>query len=1206
MHVKRILAASILMISLAGGTAYGQGIITGSLNGTITDPSGAVVPNATVTVTNNGTSIAFSAKTNSKGELDVENLPVGTYTVTVTGQGFAPLKVSGVVVNGGAASSLGTQKLSLTASEDVTVSTGQALLESTQAQLTTTIDSQEITDLPTGGGLDRLVLLVPGVVRTLGNNYANTNGTGLSSNGLRGRSNNFEIDGQSNNDNSVSGPQFFFRNEFALDQLIVITNNFGAQYGRNAGEVINYLTKSGSNVFHGSAFENYLGSWGSSLLPSQKNVAFGYCYPGATSCISPVVPRVTANEWGGTLGGPILKDKLFGFGAVLYRKVTNGASPSTSSSLTPTPNGITQLATIFPNNGLVGTLKNEGPWSVKAGNPQVTQGSTVNIPVCAQASASACPAGSPTAEFGTITRFLPSYSQDQEIIGRLDYQATNRDRIYVRYMYQNAPTLVSGGTVSSGAYYDTSDVVYSTAASVNHTFSPHWLNSLTYSFQQSKLTFGNGGYPTCNDSNIASCPANIAISGTSYSKSNAGPTATDIVTLSSIGFGPATNIPQGRIVKVTQVQDNATYSIGRHAITFGGEFDYQNSPNTFLPNTSGAFSFQSFSYGLVGNTTLTLANGSPNIPFKEPDFAGYFQDDWRVTPELTLNLGIRWEFFKQGINVLNSLSTANQTGKNPIWLTSLPLSQTTFPYIPNTYKNYQPRVGFAYSPAYAKGFVARGGFAINFDPAFYNIFLNSYTAAPVVNTGVIACDGVTVACVPTGGAYNAAVHTQDDKYNPTGVNPGTKVQTDVTPNFSNPYVLNYTLGIQQQVNRFAVVEVRYVGNHAVKQFQSFNGNPSVNIAPPAASVPTTQNYQTLAQAFPTMFPASSYCTTPGAVGLGHVNCNKTYVTTRGNTSFSIYNALQTQIKTANYHGVTGSVAYTWSRTIDNTSEVYSGGTSGGNTLAIAQNPFNIDQPERGVSGDSYPNVVAVALDYRLPAYKEQKGIIGHLLGGYSLNTIYTHNSGQPYTPYQPSKISGGPAVSKIPTANQGQALYSFGDYYYNTGVLGADSSRPILVNPSAPAGTVAINGGPGVGYLDFNTGASVSRTTDKWLINNQYEAEALGNPYPGSGRNILRGEAVDELDASIFKTVKLTERVNMQMRILVYNLPNHVYLGNPDSVITDAANTHTTTTDVVNGATVQGIPFHSFENYSYNGGSAVGTAFGKGGRNVQLGANITF
>lgn len=1179
-RVSRISAALFLgsVACLSVSASHAQGIITGSIAGTIADPSGAMVSGAAVKATNVDTGIVLSGTTNNKGEVKLDNMPIGTYTVAVQQSGFATLTVTGVVVATGEAVNIGKQQLSLTSAESVSVSTAQSLLETTQSQLSTTISSLEITDLPTGGGLDRLALLVPGVVRTLGAGFSNTNGTGLSSNGLRGRANNFEIDGQTNNDNSVAGPQIFFRNEDAVGELQIITNNFSAQYGRNAGDVINYITKSGTNSFHGTAFENYLGSWGSSLQPFQKNNASFFI-------TSPVVPRVTANEYGGTLGGPIFRDKLFFFGSTLFRKITNGASPSNSTTLTPTPAGLQQLQAAFPGNGFVAGLVNSGPYSVTAGSPHIVPGSTPQqIAVCAIGTAAACPAGSPTAEFGYIQRLLPSSSSDQEDMGRLDYQFTPKDRFFLRYIYQTAPTNVAGGTISSGAYYNVSNINHSIGADYTHTFGPHWLNQIRYGFQQSKLTFDGGGYSSCTVTSLLSCPANVGFVNSGGSG------------LPTLGFGLQTNIPQGRIVKVTQVQDNANWNFGKHAISFGGEFDYQNSPNTFLPNTSGNFTFGNFNNALAGVGTLALANGKPSIPFREPDVAAYLQDDWRFNQSLTLNLGVRWEFFDQSINVLNDLTVANQHGANPIWLTTLPDSLTTFPRIANNYKNFEPRVGFAYNPTSQPGLVIRGGFSIGRDPAFYNIFLNSYTSAPVVNTGVIACNGSTVNCLPSGGLTNAQIHAQDDQYNPTNVNPGTKVQTTVGANFRNPYVENYTLGVQQQLGRVAVMELRYVGNHAVAQFQSINANPLVGALP---LFPVAAGYQTLAQAFPNLYPASSYCTTPGAVGFGHPDCNRTFVQSRNNTAFSKYNALQSQVRFADYKGLSGSIAYTFSRAIDNASEIFSTG-GGGNTVAFAQSPTDIDQGERGVSATSYPNVVAVGLVYKLPFYKEQRGIVGRILGGFSLNNIYSHNSGQPYTPYQGTSLSlSRAALAAIPIPNRGQALYSFGDYNFTAGVIGfADTERPILSNPQAPAGSVAINGGPGVGYINVANGAPVNPNQVKWLLNNQYEAINRGTPYPGVGRNTLRGQAVDELDTSIFKTIVLTERVRMELRLNVYNLPNHLYLGTPDAAIADA--------NPANHGDTFGNQYATFENYLANRGTLVSSPFGNGTRNIQVGGKIIF
>ena len=353
--------------------------------------SGAVLPGVPVVATNTATGTKIAGKTDNAGAIKMSDVPVGTYTVVVTAPSFAPLKIDNLQVTSGGTSSVGVQHLTVSSSaQEVSVSTAQNLLETSQAQVTSTFDTQSITDLPTGGGLDKLTLLIPGVVRTLGDNFSNTNGVGFSSNGQRGRSNNFEIDGQSNNDNSVAGPQFFFRNEDALQELNVITNNYGAQYGRDAGSIVNYITKSGTNSFHGTAFENYFGSWGSSLTQGQKAVQFGFCPPGQTtigtsSCTPAIVPRVTANEFGGTIGGPVFKDKLFFFAGLLFRRTTNGASPSVSTTVTPTPTGLTQLQTDFPGNPFVASLVNQGPYSVKSGNPVAVASSVSNVIVCAGA-----------------------------------------------------------------------------------------------------------------------------------------------------------------------------------------------------------------------------------------------------------------------------------------------------------------------------------------------------------------------------------------------------------------------------------------------------------------------------------------------------------------------------------------------------------------------------------------------------------------------------------------------------------------------------------------------------------------------------------------------------------------------------------------------------------------------------------------------------
>lgn len=662
-------------------------------------------------------------------------------------------------------------------------------------------------------------------------------------------------------------------------------------------------------------------------------------------------------------------------------------------------------------------------------------------------------------------------------------------------------------------------------------------------------------------------------------------------------------------MKVTQAQDNATWSFGKHNITFGGEFDYQNSPNVFLPDINGAFTFSTLNAALAGVGSLTLASGaSPYLHFTEPDAAAYFQDDWKVTTSLTVNLGLRYEFFGQSLNILHNVSLAEQTGTTPQWNTALPLSTTTFPYIPPSKKNFEPRIGFAFNPQNMPKLVVRGGFAINFDPAYYNIALNSYSSAPVVNVSTIACNGTTVNCIPTAGTYNTAVHAQDDVLNPTGGNPGAKTQTQVTSNFHNPYAESYTLGIQYQILPAATLEVRYSGNHTIGNFQSFNGNPFVGSISETSGGVTAPgqaifNGNAIVPALSTYFPnlAGSYCTSSALTtggDLGHHNCGETLVRTRGNTSFSIYNSLQTSLQTRNLHGFTGSVNYTFGKTIDNTSEVF--GTSGiGNTIPFAQNPYNIDTAERGLSAFNYKNVASAGLTYSLPAFKTSHNFLARSLAGLELNTLWSYNSGQPYTPVQyyysiigNSYVSGLTAGTGANTnaVTRGLAETSMCDYNFNVAFVTYDVCRPFLSNKNAPKNSVAFN--TGNGYIDAN-GNAIQRSAARLVVNNGYEALAQGTPYGNMPRNSFLGDSFNNVNLSAFKDFHVTERLNMQLQATLFNAFNREFFSSPDPLIDDASNS-------VGEGTFNTFVASSGTSQTPTTGSATGA------RNIQLGARFIF
>ncbi len=453
-----VLLGFVLVILLPFGAAslLGQGIVTGSIAGTVQDQQGAVVAGATVRAILVATGEKFSSQSNSQGYFELRSLPIGSYNVTIEDSGFRKLQLNNVIVVAGRTDTLGGQTLEIgTASEVVTVEASTPLVESATSQIGGDFDAKVVGALPNAGvGFDNLALFIPGVANNGSTNFSNTNGAAIANNGLRGRSNNFQIDGQANNDNSVAGPLVFLSNPDVLGELQVVSNNFSAEYGRNSGTVVNYITKSGTNAFHGSGYEFYEGDWDRSLTNGQKNVLLGFCPPGvaagtstpfATSCKTPVVPRFVDNRWGGTLGGPVLKNRVWFFGSY-QQEQQRAVNSSTSSSLTPTPAGLTALASAFPGNTAVAALQKFGPYGITAGNPQPF-GTVQNITVSNGTTAATVP-------FAFVNRVVGNNFDDKQITGRGDWAISNKDRFFFRFIYQNSNTALNGSTaaIASGAF----------------------------------------------------------------------------------------------------------------------------------------------------------------------------------------------------------------------------------------------------------------------------------------------------------------------------------------------------------------------------------------------------------------------------------------------------------------------------------------------------------------------------------------------------------------------------------------------------------------------------------------------------------------------------------------------------------------------------------------------------------------------------------
>lgn len=1151
--LSRFLLVLAFLLHFGACTLLGQGIVTGTIAGTVQDQQGAVVASATVHAVDVATGAKFSSQANSQGYFELLSLPLGSYSLTVEASGFRTLHLSGVEVVAGRTNTLSGLTLEVgSASETVTVEATAPLVDSTSSQIGGDFDTQVVQALPNAGaGFDNLVLFVPGVANNGSTNFSNSNGAAIANNGLRGRSNNFQIDGQANNDNSVAGPLVFLSNPDVMEELQVVSNNFSAEYGRNSGTVVNYITKSGTNSWHGSAYEFYEGDWDRSLTNGQENPLLGFCPAGVAAgsataytskCKTPSIPRFVSNRWGGTFGGPVLKNRVWFF-AGYQQEEQRAKSSSTSSSLTPTPTGLSDLATAFPNNPAVTALQQFGPYGITAGNPQPA-GTVQNVVVSNGTTFATIP-------FAFVNRVVGNNFDDRQIVARGDWQITNKDRFFFRMIYQNSNTALGSGVISSGAFV----AVPAQDRQYGWDYTRTWTNNL---IQQVRVSYGKGffqfaggeGFPECTISGVTACPPNIGFAD---------------ATNSYLSFGLATNLPQDRQVHNTQYQSNLTWTHGRHTVKFGGEFDHQSSPNHFLPSINGGFTFLSSPAGSTdcvgptGNTPcnaysnfiknaagcpagatcsqLSLTQGPFNFNFKENDLAYYAQDDLRIKSNLTLNLGLRWEWDQQAINLLHDISVQNVA--NGFWAAGLPTNVTEIPHIPEALHNFGPNIGFAWTPRIFKKImgedktVIRGGYRIAYDPAYYNIFLNVATSAPVVNAGTIFNVGVPANA--TGTSVQAAYLSMI----PLGANPGARSQTRVSPNFTNPYVEQWSLGVERIVTSRISFESRYVGNHGVHNFQTVNANPQICTVTAGACTGGLEVQD------PSLIPSGvtpclSSSTTGSTTSLGRPDCNFTLVRTRNNGAWSIYDGLQNELKVRAFHNLTADFSYTFSKALDNTSEIFS--STGGVSTPITQDPYNPNLGERGVSAESYPNVFSTYVVYELP-WKASSSLVGRALGGWEVSATHTHQTGVAVTPTQ--------------NTNNGDP---YCDSSFNNNFIGStlDSCRPILSNASAPFDTagrylnatqlINVSTCQSTAQVGTPTCPVVSPSSVHFIVNNTFAVNALcgGNPFACTvGRNVTRTEPRNEVDMSIQKTFRIFERMSLTLRGDALNLFNYQFLGAP-------------------------------------------------------------
>src|SRR5713101_7255010 len=387
MNLRGLAALIVITLALAFSCASWGQVLKGSISGAVVDPQGAVVSGAQVKAKNVETGAVLTTTTDSSGLFRFNLLPVGTYNVEITHPGFKTTENKGVTIGAGSDSGLGTVHLTVgETSTTIEVSGAAPLIEASTPQVSNVfagITLSQFAGIEENEGLDRLALFVPGIASSRSNNFSNTNGVGFSSNGLRGRNNDQEIDGQQNNDNSVGGPAVFLSNPEFVQQYVIITNNFGPEYGRNAGSVVNIITKSGTNSWHGVLF----GSETNSFLNALSNTQHNTPKPGSITTANPKgtpftgPPRSNDEFAGGAIGGPIVKNKWFLFGG-FDEELFSGNGVFTTTNKTPTPAGLAHLGGCGVNAQALATLSSFGPYAFGFGNPTPRSPSFTSIGTC--------------------------------------------------------------------------------------------------------------------------------------------------------------------------------------------------------------------------------------------------------------------------------------------------------------------------------------------------------------------------------------------------------------------------------------------------------------------------------------------------------------------------------------------------------------------------------------------------------------------------------------------------------------------------------------------------------------------------------------------------------------------------------------------------------------------------------------------------------
>lgn len=1041
-------AALVAVLSLTVAPGFAQ-LTSGDLVGTVLDPTGAVVPNVTITATNSATGVKSTTTTTDTGQYRLPNLPVGTYDLSASASGFstATIKNVAVTLNKVATANITLQVGQMT--QTVEVQEAATTIDTTTAQVQNTFTTKEAQDLPTasvGLGVLNLSLLASGVASSGGVGA----GTGPSVGGQRPRNNNFTVEGIDNNSKSVTGPLAYIPND-AVAEFTVLQNQFSAEYGHSSGGQFNQIMKSGANEFHGSLYD---------YLQNRNLNAVNQSLANQDIRSN---PRYDNNRLGATIGGPIKRNKLFFFGNYEYNPIGQAASPA-SPILVPTAQGYNQLASIpgiYPVN--LNIFKQYTP---PAPSQTCVAGSKGNpCPVVAGVPISA----------GILPIASPNFSNGYAGVASVDYTMSDKDQLRVRFIY-NKTSFIDTASALPSFYLQVPTTSYVLTLTEYHNFSPTLTNEFRLGYNRYNNTTPAGDFK--------------------WPGLDVFPTV-DIDELNLSNFGPDGNAPQFTIQNLYQVTDNVSWTTGNHTFKFGFDGRKFISPQSFTQRARGEYDYTTLERFLLDLNPDALSERSlGNVIYYGDQIAlyPYANDSWKIRPNFTLNLGVRYEFtsvpYSQRLQPLNAI--ANVPG---VLVFQKPTAQ---------YKNFAPRLGIAYSPGTSGRTSIRAGFGMAYDVLYDNIGILSLP--PQLSTTIDTDLSVdTPNFLKTGGippnAQATGELTRADAIAGTA---------NYIPNQKLPYSIQWNFGVQHVFANDFTFEARYLGTRGVH----LNVQERVNVQPRVDLqhyLPTYTQQPDAATLAALPFTLGDLNKRPRITSQFLAAGFKNNIVEFSPIGNSTYHGLALQLDKRFSHGLQFRGAYTWSHLIDDsTADFFT-------TYLTPRRPqdFQNLRADRGTSALDRRHRFTFTGIYDVPWFKHGNWFMKNLVGNWEIAPIYTYES---------------PEYADVQSG-------------VDSNLNGDSAGDRAFVNVSGVKGT-----GSGVTPVGRNGQSLKAGNADivAYVVNNpnaQYYQAGLGALPTGlrgtAGRNTIATRPINNWDATFLKRFNFTERMRVELGGQFFNLFNH-------------------------------------------------------------------